>query len=104
MQFYDILVVSPLYRECKIYLSTIFAHSMPFLILYCKFFIASYRMGWCVGSPYQKGNPLYPSNSSLQFLCNVTFPSLDMLPWMNEGGVGYDKCPDKNKGIYKNKH
>lgn len=40
--------------------------------------------GWCDGTPYMKANKLYPSNSSIPYVCEPTFPSVGIIPWMNE--------------------
>lgn len=47
-------------------------------------------VGWCAGTQYQKTRPRSPGG----FSCEPEFPTLDMIPWIKPGGVGYDICKD----------
>jgi len=47
-------------------------------------------VGWCAGTQYQKKRPRSPGG----FSCEPEFPTLDMIPWIKPGGVGYDICKD----------
>ena len=47
-------------------------------------------VGWCAGTQYQKTKPRSPGGYS----CDPEFPTLDMIPWIKPGGVGYDICKD----------
>jgi len=38
-------------------------------------------VGWCVGSPYQQKGGV---RDKISFMCDPEFPSMDMIPWMNE--------------------
>lgn len=46
-------------------------------------------VGWCVGTEHQKKAT---GRGNMRFNCEPEFPSLDMIPWLNEGGLGYDQC------------
>jgi hypothetical protein len=46
-------------------------------------------VGWCVGTEHQKNAT---GRGNMRFNCEPEFPSLDMIPWLNEGGLGYDQC------------
>lgn len=45
-------------------------------------------LGWCVGTEYQKKRP----RDSGGYNCDPEFPTLDLIPWIKLGGVGYDQC------------
>lgn len=45
-------------------------------------------VGWCAGTPYMKKN-----NKGVSHVCKPEKPSLDLIPWLNEGGVGFNQCP-----------
>lgn len=47
-------------------------------------------VGWCAGTEYQKTRPRSPGG----FNCEPEFPTLEMIPWIKPGGVGYDICKD----------
>lgn len=50
-------------------------------------------VGWCAASEYEKPAK---GKGNMRFDCDPEFPSsLDMIPWMHEGGLGYDECPKK---------
>jgi len=46
-------------------------------------------VGWCVGTEYQKKRPRSPGG----YTCEPEFPTLDLIPWIKPGGIGYDTCP-----------
>ncbi|KAL3769678.1 hypothetical protein ACHAW5_010259 [Stephanodiscus triporus] len=45
-------------------------------------------VGWCAGTPYMKSNP-----RGVPFVCHPETPSLELIPWLIEGGVGSSQCP-----------
>lgn len=45
-------------------------------------------VGWCAGTPYMKSN-----NRGVPFVCHPEKPTLDLIPWLVEGGIGSTKCP-----------
>mmetsp|Transcript_16144 Transcript_16144/g.30432 ORF Transcript_16144/g.30432 Transcript_16144/m.30432 type:complete len:648 (+) Transcript_16144:142-2085(+) len=45
-------------------------------------------VGWCAGTPYMKNN-----NRGVPFVCHPEKPTLDILPWLTEGGIGSTQCP-----------
>mmetsp|Transcript_14540 Transcript_14540/g.31039 ORF Transcript_14540/g.31039 Transcript_14540/m.31039 type:complete len:137 (+) Transcript_14540:3-413(+) len=45
-------------------------------------------VGWCAGTPYMKNN-----NRGVPFVCHPEKPTLDLLPWLAEGGIGSTQCP-----------
>mmetsp|Transcript_10432 Transcript_10432/g.18474 ORF Transcript_10432/g.18474 Transcript_10432/m.18474 type:complete len:339 (+) Transcript_10432:2-1018(+) len=45
-------------------------------------------VGWCASTPYMKKN-----NRGVPFVCHPEKPTLDLLPWLTEGGVGSTQCP-----------
>jgi hypothetical protein len=47
-------------------------------------------VGWCAGTEYEKPAK---GKGNMKFNCEPEFPKADMVPWMNEGGLGYDECP-----------
>eukprot|EP00563_Minutocellus_polymorphus_P002357 CAMPEP_0181032382 /NCGR_PEP_ID=MMETSP1070-20121207/6713_1 /TAXON_ID=265543 /ORGANISM="Minutocellus polymorphus, Strain NH13" /LENGTH=647 /DNA_ID=CAMNT_0023109777 /DNA_START=140 /DNA_END=2083 /DNA_ORIENTATION=- len=47
-------------------------------------------IGWCAGTQYQKKQPRSPGG----FSCDPEFPTLDMVPWIKHGGLGFDICTD----------
>jgi len=49
-------------------------------------------IGWCAGTEYEvKSNP----KENLTFNCKPFYPERHMVPWINEGGIGFDECPKK---------
>lgn len=51
--------------------------------------INSGSVGWCVGTEYQQ---VATGKGNMRFNCEPEFPSLDQIPWLNPGGLGYDQC------------
>jgi hypothetical protein len=51
--------------------------------------INSGSVGWCVGTEYQQ---VATGKGNMRFKCEPEFPSLDQIPWLNPGGLGYDQC------------
>ncbi len=49
-------------------------------------------VGWCAGTEYEKPAK---GKGNMRFNCEPEFPLPHMVPWMNEGGLGYDECPRK---------
>lgn len=48
-------------------------------------------VGWCAGTKYEKPAK---GRGNMVFDCDPEFPEgLHMIPWLNEGGLGYDECP-----------
>lgn len=45
-------------------------------------------VGWCGGTPYMKHNA-----RGVPFVCHPEAPTLDLIPWLTEGGVGSNQCP-----------
>jgi hypothetical protein len=45
-------------------------------------------VGWCAGTPYMKSN-----SRGVPFVCHPEAPSLDLIPWLTEGGIGSSQCP-----------
>jgi hypothetical protein len=45
-------------------------------------------VGWCAGTPYMKRN-----NRGVPFVCHPEKPTLDLIPWLVEGGNGSTQCP-----------
>jgi len=45
-------------------------------------------VGWCAGTPYMKNN-----NRGVPFVCHPEKPTLDLIPWLTEGGIGSSQCP-----------
>ena len=45
-------------------------------------------VGWCGGTPYMKHN-----DRGVPFVCHPEAPTLDLIPWLTEGGVGSNQCP-----------
>ncbi len=45
-------------------------------------------VGWCAGTPYMKSN-----SRGVPFVCHPDAPSLDLIPWLTEGGIGSSQCP-----------
>lgn len=45
-------------------------------------------VGWCAGTPYMREN-----TRGVPFVCHPEKPSLNLLPWLTEGGVGSSQCP-----------
>lgn len=45
-------------------------------------------VGWCASTPYMKPNSRGPP-----FVCHPGKPTLNLLPWLNEGGTGSMQCP-----------
>ena len=50
-------------------------------------------VGWCAGTKYSQDHHKHHVE------CRPEKPSLSMLPWLNEGGVGYDHCPPNERVI-----
>lgn len=48
-------------------------------------------VGWCAGTKYSQDHHKH------HYECKPAVPSLNMLPWLNEGGVGYDHCPPNER-------
>lgn len=48
-------------------------------------------VGWCAGTKYSQDHHKH------HYECKPGVPSLNMLPWINEGGVGYDHCPPNER-------
>ena len=44
-------------------------------------------VGWCAGTDYMKEN-----NRGVPYVCHPEKPTLDLLPWLNEGGIGSTQC------------
>jgi len=60
--------------------------------------INSGSVGWCAGTEYEveakgKGN--------MVFNCNPENPHMELIPWLNAGGLGYDECPSLNEPAQK---
>mmetsp|Transcript_7965 Transcript_7965/g.9937 ORF Transcript_7965/g.9937 Transcript_7965/m.9937 type:complete len:123 (+) Transcript_7965:1280-1648(+) len=47
-------------------------------------------VGWCAGTEYEKPAT---GKGNMRFNCEPEYPLPHMVPWMNEGGLGYDECP-----------
>ena len=45
-------------------------------------------VGWCAGTQYMR-----PNNRGVPFLCHPEKPTLDLIPWLTEGGIGSTQCP-----------
>ena len=45
-------------------------------------------VGWCAGTPYMQKN-----DRGVPFVCHPEAPSLDLIPWLTEGGIGSSQCP-----------
>ncbi len=45
-------------------------------------------VGWCAGTPYMKNN-----TRGVPFVCHPEKPTLDLIPWLIEGGIGSTQCP-----------
>lgn len=51
-------------------------------------------VGWCAGTEYEKPDT---GKGNMVYKCDPEYPSgADMIPWLKEGGLGYDECPDPN--------
>ena len=48
-------------------------------------------VGWCAGTKYSQDHHKH------HYECKPEIPSLNMLPWLNEGGVGFDHCPPNDR-------
>lgn len=44
-------------------------------------------VGWCAGTDYMK-----PNKRGVPFVCRPEKPSLDLIPWLNKGGIGNSIC------------
>lgn len=44
-------------------------------------------VGWCAGTNYQQVN-----RSGVPFVCRPEKPTLDLVPWLQDGGVGRNQC------------
>lgn len=44
-------------------------------------------VGWCAGTQYQV------KNRKGVYSCDPEFPTFEMVPWMQKGGLGNDQCP-----------
>jgi hypothetical protein len=54
--------------------------------------INSGSVGWCTGTEFQKGNHRDKKNRKDSIVCDPEFPYESQIPWMNEGGQGFDQC------------
>ncbi|KAL7467775.1 hypothetical protein ACHAXS_008014 [Conticribra weissflogii] len=45
-------------------------------------------VGWCAGTPYMKKR-----GRGVPYVCDPEKPTLDLIPWLQEGGPGFDHCP-----------
>lgn len=45
-------------------------------------------VGWCAGTPYMRNN-----NRGVPFVCHPEKPTLNLIPWLIEGGIGSTQCP-----------
>ena len=54
--------------------------------------INSGSIGWCVGTKYQKGKHYHKNNRRNSIVCDPEFPYESQIPWMNEGGQGFNQC------------
>ncbi len=45
-------------------------------------------VGWCAGTPFMKNN-----TRGVPFVCHPEKPTLDLVPWLVEGGIGSTECP-----------
>ena len=45
-------------------------------------------LGWCAGTDYQKARPRQTGG----YVCEPAYPPLDLIPWIQPDGVGYDLC------------
>ncbi|KAL7541605.1 hypothetical protein ACHAXR_011063 [Thalassiosira sp. AJA248-18] len=45
-------------------------------------------VGWCASTPHMKNN-----NRGVPFVCHPEKPTLDLIPWLTEWGVGSTQCP-----------
>lgn len=52
-------------------------------------------IGWC---QYKNANTLTANNSSVPHMCEPAYPSVKLLPWMNED-TGHDRCTIDENGI-----
>lgn len=48
-------------------------------------------VGWCAGTKYSQDHHKH------HYECKPETPSLNMIPWLNEGGVGFDHCPPNDR-------
>eukprot|EP00984_Skeletonema_dohrnii_P007583 scaffold2769_cov92-Skeletonema_dohrnii-CCMP3373.AAC.2 len=48
-------------------------------------------VGWCAGTKYSQDHHKH------HYECKPENPSLNMIPWLNEGGVGFDHCPPNDR-------
>ena len=48
-------------------------------------------VGWCAGTKYSRNHHKH------HFECKPENPTLKMIPWLNEGGIGYDHCPPNDR-------
>jgi len=48
-------------------------------------------VGWCAGTQYSQDHHKH------HYECKPEKPSLSMLPWLKEGGVGFDHCPSNER-------
>jgi hypothetical protein len=47
-------------------------------------------VGWCAGTQYQEKAE---GKGNMRYNCfNEKPPDVSQIPWMNEGGIGYDEC------------
>jgi len=46
-------------------------------------------VGWCAGTKFQQQKQ---KRGQTEFFCAPEFPALDLVPWVNEGGLGHDQC------------
>ena len=45
-------------------------------------------VGWCAGTEYMRNN-----NRGVPFVCHPEKPTLDLIPWLTQGGIGSTQCP-----------
>lgn len=48
-------------------------------------------VGWCAGTKYSQDHHKH------HYECKPEIPSLNMLPWLTEGGAGFDHCPPNER-------
>ena len=45
-------------------------------------------VGWCAGTQYMR-----PNSRGVPFVCHPEKPTLNLIPWLVEGGIGSKQCP-----------
>mmetsp|Transcript_39255 Transcript_39255/g.57331 ORF Transcript_39255/g.57331 Transcript_39255/m.57331 type:complete len:576 (+) Transcript_39255:25-1752(+) len=48
-------------------------------------------VGWCAGTEYHKEKKIF-SKVEKRHQCEPYFPTLNLVPWINEGMLGYNQC------------